>query len=57
MYGIVVAKDVMVTTRDGIKLATDIHRPARDGELAEGRFPTIVCITPDDKSLAHRRRT
>ncbi|GIU95916.1 MAG: antibiotic hydrolase [Gaiellaceae bacterium] len=49
-YGIVVAKDVMVPMRDGIRLATDIHRPARDGELVDGRFPTIVCITPYDKS-------
>ena len=49
-YGIVVSKDVMVTMRDGIRLATDLHRPARDGELAPGRFPTIVCITPYDKT-------
>lgn len=49
-YGIVVAKDVMVRMRDGIQLATDVHRPARDGELVDGRFPTIVCITPYDKS-------
>jgi len=49
-YGIVVAKDVLVPMRDGIRLATDIHRPARDGELVDGRFPTIVCITPYDKS-------
>jgi hypothetical protein len=48
-YGIVVSKDVMVPMRDGIKLATDLHRPARDGEVAPGRFPTIVCITPYDK--------
>ena len=26
------------------------HRPARDGELVPGRFPTIVCITPYDKT-------
>jgi uncharacterized protein len=49
-YGIVVAKEVMVRMRDGIELATDIHRPGRDGEVAPGRFPTIVCITPYDKS-------
>jgi putative CocE/NonD family hydrolase len=49
-FGIVVAKDVMVRMRDGIELATDIHRPARDGEVAPGRFPAIVCITPYDKS-------
>jgi putative CocE/NonD family hydrolase len=50
VYGIVVAKDVMIQMRDGIRLATDIHRPARDGELVDGRFPTVVCITPYDKS-------
>jgi uncharacterized protein len=50
-YGIVVAKDVMVRTRDGIGLATDVYRPARDGELVEGeRFPTILCRTPYDKT-------
>lgn len=49
-YGIVVSKDVMVEMRDGIHLATDLHRPGRGGELAPGRFPTIVCITPYDKT-------
>ena len=32
-YGIVLSKDVMVEMRDGIRLATDLYRPARDGEL------------------------
>ena len=36
--------------RDGIRLATDIYRPARDGELVEGRYPTILCRTPYDKT-------
>ena len=49
-YGIVLAKDVMVTMRDGIRLATDVYRPARDGELVEGRFPTILLRTPYDKT-------
>jgi hypothetical protein len=49
-YGIVVSKDVMVPMRDGILLATDLHRPGRDGELVPGRRPTIVCITPYDKT-------
>ncbi|HET7514371.1 MAG TPA: CocE/NonD family hydrolase [Gaiella sp.] len=49
-YGIVVSKDVMVAMRDGIHLATDLHRPGRDGDLVPGRFPTIVCITPYDKT-------
>jgi putative CocE/NonD family hydrolase len=49
-YGIVVSKDVMVKMRDGLRLATDIYRPAREGELVPGRYPTIVCITPYDKT-------
>ena len=49
-YGIVVSKDVMVQMRDGIRLATDLYRPARDGELVPGRWPTIVCMTPYDKT-------
>jgi uncharacterized protein len=49
-YGIVVSKNVMVEMRDGIQLATDLYRPARDGELVPGRYPSIVCITPYDKT-------
>jgi putative CocE/NonD family hydrolase len=49
-YGIVVSKNVMVEMRDGTRLATDLHRPAVDGEPAAGRFPTIVCLTPYDKT-------
>jgi len=48
-YGIVISKDVMLEMRDGIHLATDVYRPARDGELVSGRYPTIVCLTPYDK--------
>jgi putative CocE/NonD family hydrolase len=49
-FGIVVSKDVMVRMRDGIRLATDLYRPASEGELVPGRYPTIVCITPYDKT-------
>ena len=49
-YGIVLAKDVMLRMRDGTRLATDVYRPARDGALVDGRWPTIVCITPYDKT-------
>jgi uncharacterized protein len=49
-YGIVLAKDVMVAMRDGIRLATDVYRPARDGEPVEGRYPTILLRTPYDKT-------
>ena len=49
-YGIVLAKDVMVPMRDGTRLATDVFRPAVDGALVDGRFPTILCRTPYDKT-------
>jgi putative CocE/NonD family hydrolase len=49
-YGIVIAKDVMVPMRDGVRLATDIYRPACNGEPAPGRFPTILGRTSYDKN-------
>ena len=45
-YGIALSKDVMVEMRDGILLATDVYRPARDGEVVDGQWPTVVCLTP-----------
>lgn len=49
-YGVSLAKDVMVPMRDGTRLATDLYRPARGGELVEQAFPTILCRTPYDKT-------
>ena len=49
-FGVALSKDVMVPVRDGIRLATDVYRPAREGELVEGRYPTILCRTPYDKT-------
>jgi putative CocE/NonD family hydrolase len=53
-YDVVVESDVMVTLRDGVRLATDIHRPARDGVAAEGRFPVILERTPYGKAQTSR---
>ena len=36
--------------RDGVRLAFDIYRPARDGGFVDGRFPTIMLRTPYDKT-------
>lgn len=47
---IVIAKNVMMPMRDGVRLATDIYRPAKDGEGLAGPFPTILCRTPYNKS-------
>ena len=49
-YGIVLAKDVMVAMRDGTRLASDVYRPAVDGEPVDDSFPTILCRTPYDKT-------
>ena len=50
-YGIVVSRDVMVEMRDGVRLATDVYRPANpDGTPAEGRFPVVLGRTSYDKS-------
>ena len=50
-YGIVVAQDLMVPMRDGVRLATDLYRPANpDGSPVEGEFPVILGRTSYDKS-------
>jgi putative CocE/NonD family hydrolase len=46
-----VALDVMVPMRDGVRLATDIYRPALpDGSPKPGRFPVLLTRTSYDKS-------
>jgi putative CocE/NonD family hydrolase len=39
-----ISRDVMITMRDGVKLATDIYHPARDG-----KFPVLIERTPYGK--------
>ena len=53
-YETVVTRDVMVPMRDGVRLATDIYRPARNGAAVEQRFPVILERTPYDKTAASR---
>jgi putative CocE/NonD family hydrolase len=53
-YDIYSETDVMVALRDGVKLATDIYRPARDGRAVEGEFPVILERTPYGKSRVSR---
>ncbi len=45
----IVAKNVMVPMRDGVRLATDIYFPAREGARREGKFPAILERTPYNK--------
>ncbi|MBU6366365.1 MAG: CocE/NonD family hydrolase [Gemmatimonadetes bacterium] len=50
-------RDVMVPTRDGARMATDVWRPARGGVPVEGRFPVLLNRTPYNKgSLADQAR-
>jgi uncharacterized protein len=49
-YQIAVFKDVMVPMRDGVRLATDVYRPVREGELLPGPFPAILARTSYDKT-------
>ncbi len=44
-----IERDVMVAMRDGVRLATDIYRPARGGSPLPGHFPVIIERTPYDK--------
>ncbi len=39
----------MIPMRDGVRLAADIYRPARDGAPVEGKFPVLLERTPYNK--------
>lgn len=47
---VVVHRNVMLPMRDGIRLATDIYRPAKGGEALETPLPVIFERTPYDKA-------
>ncbi|WP_430420372.1 CocE/NonD family hydrolase [Phenylobacterium sp.] len=47
---VTVQRDVMVAMRDGVKLATDIYRPADGDTPLPGPFPVILERTPYGKS-------
>ena len=50
-YGLIVSQNVMVPMRDGVRLATDIYRPAdSEGNALDGEFPVILGRTSYDKS-------
>ncbi len=49
-HDVVIVRNVMVRMRDGTALATDLYRPARNGEPLTGRFPVVLTRTPYDKS-------
>ncbi|PKB80777.1 MAG: antibiotic hydrolase [SAR202 cluster bacterium Io17-Chloro-G9] len=53
-YDAHVQRDVMVPMRDGVLLATDLHRPAQGGQPLDGLFPVLLLRTPYNKSTEAR---
>ena len=53
-FDVVLTSDVMVRMRDGVRLATDVYRPARNGRPAPGLFPVILERTPYGKTEPSR---
>ena len=49
---VVVESDVMIPMRDGVKLATDIYRPAGAGTPVAERLPILLQRTPYNKTAA-----
>ena len=49
-YEVAAFTHVLIPMRDGVKLATDVYRPARNGAPVEGRFPALLLRTPYNKT-------
>jgi uncharacterized protein len=54
LYDVALTSDVMVSMRDGVRLATDVYHPARNGKPVPGRFPVILERTPYGKTVVSR---
>ena len=54
-YEVVLLSDVMVPLRDGVRLATDVYLPARNGNAVSEPLPAVMQRTPYDKTVQARR--
>lgn len=45
-YDVILESNHRVALRDGVQLATDVYRPARNGKPAAGRFPSSWSAPP-----------
>jgi putative CocE/NonD family hydrolase len=52
---LIIRRNLMVPMRDGVKLATDVYLPARDGKPAGGKLPVILTRLPYDKNGAKKQ--
>lgn len=46
---VAVQKNVMISVRDGVRLAADVYLPAKDGIAIPGKYPAILSRTPYNK--------
>ena len=53
-YDVALAETVWVRMRDGVRLATDLHMPVRDGEPIRGTWPVILERTPYGRNRPSR---
>ena len=52
-YDVVLAeRNLMIPTRDGKRMATDVYRPATNGVAVSERLPVLLQRTPYDKTKA-----
>jgi putative CocE/NonD family hydrolase len=51
----ILESNVRVRMRDGVALATDVYRPARNGRVVAGRFPVILERTPYGRNVTYFR--
>ena len=49
-FDVHLTENVLLTMRDGVRLATDVYRPARDGRPLDDRRPVLLHRTPYNKT-------
>ena len=49
-FDVHLTENVMVAMRDGVRLATDVYCPARDGRPVDDRRPVLLHRTPYNKT-------
>jgi putative CocE/NonD family hydrolase len=54
-YDVLLESNVRVAMRDGVRLATDVYRPARGGKPFPGRFPAVMERTPYGRNVTSFR--
>ena len=54
-FDVLLESNRRVALRDGVHLATDVYRPARDGKAVSGRFPVILERTPYGRNITYFR--